>query len=103
MESRNESPWLTEENGTSCKKPPKFQAISRCGYALRFCLFAYAQPAEVRLRAAHAPSFAQNDRLIVCLRYAFVFRDVEGAVPYGFSYNSALCTFSSCKNIWNVL
>ena len=37
-----------------------------------FCLFAYAQPAKLRLRKPLAVFFAQNDRLIVCFRYAFV-------------------------------
>ncbi len=53
------------------EKPPKFQAISRVGKnASRFRLFAYAQPAEVQLRSALAPPYAQNDRLIVYLLYS---------------------------------
>ena len=55
-----------------CRKPRKLQAISLRRFGALLPLVRFAQPAEVRLRSALVPPFAQNDiqwfYLVVCVR-----------------------------------
>ena len=63
----NEFGWLSVVNVTFRWQVTEFSSHIPLRLRLALLLVRFAQPAKVRLRAS---LFAQNDRLIVCLRYA---------------------------------
>ena len=73
---------------------PNFKPYPCGALAPWFCLFAYAQPAELRLRKTQAFFSAQNDRLIGCFVVCVCFGMSRTPSPTGI-LNSALCILHS--------
>ena len=65
-----------------CRKPRKLQAISLRRFGALLSLVRFAQPAEVRLRSALVPPFAQNDIQNFCFVVIVRMDDLmEGGKP----------------------
>ena len=65
-----------------CRKPRKLQAISLRRFGALLPLVRFAQPAEVRLRSALVPPFAQNDIQNFCFVVIVRMDDLmEGGKP----------------------
>ena len=85
-----------------CRKPRKLQAISLWRFGALLPLVHFAQPAEVRLRSALVPPFAQNDiqwfYLVVCVRKNSgrpMVAPTKNILQHRSILNSALCILHS--------